>query len=66
MSVRGWFQVFFAAGKLWSEYRLLLLGAGLIGCVCQGAALDVFLLASLRLNGSECKLLLFECLLARL
>ena len=48
----------------------MLLGVSLIDCVCEGAALDFLfaacLLASLRAKGSECRLLLFECLLARL
>ena len=42
----------------------------MLGCECEGAALDFLfagcLLASLRAKGSECRLLLFECLLARL
>ena len=42
----------------------------MLGCECVGAALDFLfadcLLASLRLKGSEGRLLLFECLLARL
>ena len=49
---------------------LFCLGACLLGWKCEGAALDFLfagcLHASLRLKGSECRLLLFECLLARL
>ena len=40
MSLRGRLWAFFAAGKLWNEYRPLLLGAGLIESVCEGAALS--------------------------
>ena len=40
MSLRGRLWAFFAAGKLWNEYRPLLLGAGLIESVCETAALS--------------------------
>ena len=47
-----------------------MLGAFLLVCECEGAALDfpfaACLLASLSLIGSECRLLLFGRLLARL
>ena len=51
-------------------YCTKLLGACLLVSECEGAALDFLfvgcLLASLRLKGSECRFLLFQCLLSRL